>query len=455
MFRDAVNRPASALALSTWIFCLLPLATASAGLPPDPPFKVGGQFPVNLQTNNNQFLPHVDYNENGEFACTWTDDTNVKVRVFNADGSAKTSDLLANTTTLGTQNESQVAIGADGRFVVLWTDYNGADGELLGVFAQRYDGAGNRVGGEFIVNQTTMGSQWECMVDFDASYNMVFAWVDSIPGDGSNAGIFARVFRWDTTPLTNEFLVNDDDIQKAQVNPSLWVDSDGSFVVAWQSRNGNDGSFDRVLVRRFTAAGTPLWPSQQVNQTTIGPQNHPSVVSRDDGTFVVVFTDSGGTGDGDSGAVFFRIYDVDGNALTNEIRANMTTAGSQAIGEAAWDGANVIVIAWTDYSGIDGSASGIYWRAFTLEGAALGAEARANTSTENNQIDADIAMNTDGAITIIWEDQSGLDGDGSGIFGQRYFFSATVVPGTSFWSQALLVLALLAAGTWIARRLRP
>ena len=118
---------------------------AGAGLPPDPPVKLGGQFPVHTQTNNDQFLPHVDYNASGEFACTWTDDTNIKVRVFHPSGSPKTPELLANTTVIGTQNESQVAIGADGRTVVIWTDYNDADGELLGVLAQRFDPNGNKV----------------------------------------------------------------------------------------------------------------------------------------------------------------------------------------------------------------------------------------------------------------------------------------------------------------------
>lgn len=419
----------------------------------DPPEKVGGEFRVNDQTSNSQFLPHVDWNENGEFAVTWTDDTNIKVRIYNSDGSSKTPEILANTTTFGTQNESQVAIGSDGRFIVIWTDYNAADGELLGVLAQRFHPDGTKLGGEFFINETLAGSQWECMVDFTAGNRMVFAWVDSIPGDGSNAGIFARIFNWDSTPVTGEFLVNDDNIPMAQVNPSLRADPNGEFVIAWQSRNPDDGSNDRVLVRRYDAAGNPLWPSRQVNVSVVGPQEAPSVVSRLDGTFAVVYTDFGGTGDGNGGGVLLRIFDRNGNPLTGEIIANETTVGTQAIGRASWDGENALFVVWNDYAGLDGSGAGVFGRAFDLNGVPLGPEIQINTFTDDNQLDCDVSMTGDGSILVIWEDQSGRDGDRSGIYGQRLVLTQpAVVPVSSAMMLVLTALALALAGALARRR---
>ncbi len=436
------------------ILAALLLAWASAPVSAlDPPAKVGGEFRINDQINNNQFLPHVDWNESGEFAVTWTDDTNIKVRIYNANGTPKTAELLANTTTFGTQNESQVAIANDGRFIVIWTDYNAADGELLGVLAQRFHPDGTKVGGEFFINETLAGSQWECMVDFTAANRMVFAWVDSIPGDGSNAGIFARIFEWNATPITGEFLVNDDNIPMAQVNPSLRADPNGEFVIAWQSRNPDDGSNDRVLVRRYDASGNPLWPSLQVNVTVTGPQEAPSVVSRLDGTFAVVYTDFGGTGDGNGGAVLFRIFDRNGTPLTGEIIANETTVGTQAIGRASWDGENALFVVWNDYSALDGSGTGVYGRAFDLDGTPLGPEILINSVTNGNQLDSDVSMTGDGSILVIWEDQSGQDGDGSGIYGQRLFLTQpAIVPVSSPIWLALTALALLVAGGLARRR---
>jgi len=412
----------------------------------------GPEFRVNDQTSNSQFLGHVDSNRSGAFAVTWTDDTNIKVRVYETNGTPRTPEMLVNTTTFGTQNESQVAIAEDGRFVVTWTDYNAADGELLGVLAQRFDAGGNKVGGEFFVNETTAGSQWECMVDFDDENDMFFAWVDSIPGDGSNAGIFCRVMSWTLNPLIGEFLVNDDDILQAQVNPTLRADPDGKFVIAWQSRNPGDGSFDRVLARRFSAGGTPLWPSRQVNISTSGQQTHPSVASAPNGDFAVVFTDFGGTADGDQGAVVLRIFDRFGNPYTGEIVVNQTTAGSQGIGDVAWND-EAIVVAWNDYSGADGSGAGVYARSFDRSGSPLGPERLVNQYTPGNQLDADVAMTEDGDVLIIWEEENGTDGDGSGIYGRLWLQPPLApLPAGSLATWIALGFVLLAAGWFLGRR---
>ncbi len=406
----------------------------------------GNEFRINDQTSNSQFLAQVDVNRSGRFAVTWTDDTNIKVRAYGSDGLPRTPEILVNTTTIGTQNESQVAIAEDGRMIVTWTDYNAADGELLGVLAQRFDATGAKVGGEFFVNETTAGSQWECMVDFDENNDMIFAWVDSIPGDGSNAGIFCRVMSWELDTLVSEFLVNDDDILQAQVNPTLSVDPSGRFVVAWQSRNPADGSFDRVLARRFGSGGTALWPSRQVNISSFGQQTHPNVASNANGDFAVVFTDFGGTADGDQGAVVLRIFDRFGDPYTGEIIVNETTSGSQGIGDVAWND-EAIVVAWNDYTDGDGSGAGIFARSFDRSGTPLGPERQINQHTPGNQLDADLAMSPDGDVLIIWEEQDGTDGDRSGIYGRMWFQpSLAPLPAGSLGTWIVLGLLLLAIG---------
>lgn len=439
---------ARALRAGLWAAASL-LALTSPGRAASP-VPVGPEFQVPVVTAGDQFLPAIHFNSLGEFAVTWTDSTNIKARVYDASGAARTSELLCNTTVIGNQNESQIAISDSGRFVVCWTDYNGADGEALGVLAQQFARGGTRIGPEFIVNEVTQGSQWEAMVDYAADDSFVCVWVDSIPGDGSNAGIFGRIFDRDGTPRTGQFQVNDF-IVAAQINPSLVVCPDGSFVVAWQDRSGQDGSLSRIMARRFDPEGNPLFPDRQVNVTFAGDQTHPSVVARPDGSFTVVYTDRGG-GDGDGWGVFFRSFDAQGNPASPELRANETTAGSQGLGEAGWDdGLSTLFIAWTDFDGLDGSGDGIFARAFDLDGTPAGPEFRVNTLTAGNQTDADVRMSTTGAIAVVWEDQSGADGDGKGIFGQR-FQTATAVPAGNPW--ILFAALLLAASVLLARRRR-
>ena len=47
---------------------------------------------------------------------------------------------------------------ADGGFIVTWTS-DGQDGSGLGVYGQRFDGAGSALGSEFPINNYTNGQQ--------------------------------------------------------------------------------------------------------------------------------------------------------------------------------------------------------------------------------------------------------------------------------------------------------
>src|SRR5262245_13584610 len=67
-------------------------------------------------------------------------------------------EFQVNTYTSGFQFEPAVATNAIGDFVVVWDDRGGHDGSA-GVFGQRYDGSGNRLGGEFQVNTYTTNTQ--------------------------------------------------------------------------------------------------------------------------------------------------------------------------------------------------------------------------------------------------------------------------------------------------------
>src|SRR5438132_4855703 len=68
------------------------------------------------------------------------------------------SETRVNTTTSSTQYLPQVAADEFGDYVVVWVS-NGTDGSGYGVYAQRFDYLGNKVGSEFRVNQTTANDQ--------------------------------------------------------------------------------------------------------------------------------------------------------------------------------------------------------------------------------------------------------------------------------------------------------
>jgi hypothetical protein len=82
-----------------------------------------------------------------------------------------------------------------------------------------------------------------------------------------------------------------------QVNPSVAMDSDGDFVVVWES-SGQDGSSEGIFARRFDSAGALVGAEFQVNSYTTSSQSRPSVATDSDGGFIVVWESLGQDGSG-------------------------------------------------------------------------------------------------------------------------------------------------------------
>src|SRR5207237_545598 len=98
------------------------------------------------------------------------------------------AEFLVNTTTAGDQQFASVAAGSNGSFVVTWSS-QGQDGSGWGVYARRYDKAGNPLGGELLVNTTTTGDQQFAAVAAGSNGDFIVAW-SSQGQDGSGWGVF-------------------------------------------------------------------------------------------------------------------------------------------------------------------------------------------------------------------------------------------------------------------------
>jgi hypothetical protein len=145
-----------------------------------------------------------------------------------------------------------VSVSPAGGFVVAFQDEFG-DGSGNGVFARRYDAAGNAVGNDFVVNTYTTGSQtpgFGQQVAHDARGNFVVTWISP---DGSQYGSFAQRFSGSGTRRGSEFRVNTY-TTGAQRRPSAASDAVGNFVIDWQSP-GQDGNDDGIFAKRYGGLG--------------------------------------------------------------------------------------------------------------------------------------------------------------------------------------------------------
>ncbi|MDZ4761724.1 MAG: Ig-like domain-containing protein [Alphaproteobacteria bacterium] len=131
----------------------------AAGVP------VGAELRVNTTTPNNQYWAAVAGLNGGGFVIGWSSDGQdgsgfgSYAQRFDANGTPVGGEIPLNTYTAGNQTQPMIAALADGGFVASWTS-NGQDGSGRGIFAQRFDAAGVRVGGEERLNATTANDQY-------------------------------------------------------------------------------------------------------------------------------------------------------------------------------------------------------------------------------------------------------------------------------------------------------
>jgi hypothetical protein len=137
-----------------------------------------------------------------------------------------------NTWTTGSQRFPSIASLSNGGFVVVWDSW-GQDGSGWGVYGQRFDANGNKVGSEFQVNTWTTNNQGIPSIASLSNGGFVVVW-QSDGQDGSGWGVYGQRFDSNGNKVGSEFQVNTwttDD----QLEPSITSLPNGGFVVVWQS----------------------------------------------------------------------------------------------------------------------------------------------------------------------------------------------------------------------------
>ena len=117
-------------------------------------------------------------------------------------------------------------------------------------------------------------------------------------------------------PLTGEIRVNTY-TSFDQRRPRIAADSNGGFVILWDSQN-QDGSSNGVYAQRFDRSVAPFGPELAVNGFTTNLQRRPSVATIPNGTFVAAWEST--AQDGGSAGVFSRRFDFAGFPYGSEER---------------------------------------------------------------------------------------------------------------------------------------
>lgn len=286
---------------------------------------VSPELDVNSYTSLTQSLVDVAGTTNGGFVVTWTSERQdgsydgVYAQRFDAEGAKVGAEQLINSTTSSYQRRSSVTATSDGGYIVAWESYL-QDGSSFGIYARKFDENGNAVTAELPVNSHTDGYQRLARVSELSDGRFVVVW-DSDGQDGSNQGIYGQVLASDGSKIGGEFQVHDN-VLNSQIEPDIAALNDGGFVVVWQdgSEAFSAGAGHDVAARIYDANGQPVGSSFRVNNTLYdGNQTSPAIEALPDGGFFVVW------GSEADNSVYGQKFDASGNSSGAPITIAETT----------------------------------------------------------------------------------------------------------------------------------
>ncbi|MBL8396715.1 MAG: hypothetical protein JNL84_01030, partial [Candidatus Accumulibacter sp.] len=204
------------------------------------------------------------------------------------------------TAQVSTQTDPDIASYANGDLVIVWTDQLGGDGSSYGVYGRRVSAAGV-LSDTFLINTATANAQYEARVATLSDGGFVVAW-RSDSQDGSSAGVYGQRFNAAGAKVGPEFLVNQT-TTGGQYQPDVTGLSTGGFVVTWYNDYYDlsvSGSTQDVYVREYDASGNPVTGQVKLSSPTTSTEQQPAIADLGQGNYVVVYQDidNSATGNG-------------------------------------------------------------------------------------------------------------------------------------------------------------
>ena len=331
-----------------------------------------GAFRINKTAGGDQEHPQVALFSDGGAIVVWQGGSvgfpDVFARFLEPDGTFATSDIRVNSFTQDRQERPQVAVLKGDTAVVVWASY-GQDGSYYGVYGQRLDARGRKIGGEFLVNEGVSLSQRSPSVAALPDGKFAVVWVSekqntagepvagqegvATVGPGRvvqpyDVSLCGRVFDA-SGPVGEEFKINTSAYVCA--NPVVSVDALGGFLVVWSSHVGrvevsgvtSARGWD-IRSRAFASDGTPAGEETELNERSYGDQFLPSTAIV--GSSHLVAWISLGQ-DGSREGVYGRVVAETGTPLDAEFRINTFTPGAQKLPAVVSNGKGRAFVVWS------------------------------------------------------------------------------------------------------------
>ncbi|MBD0416869.1 calcium-binding protein [Oryzicola mucosus] len=329
-----------------------------------------------------------------------------------------------------TPTAPSVAALSDGGFVVAWNGTTSLSTEVINVMRFNADGSSNP---QYTAVQESDPSDASSRIlrpsvsgVTTGGYNLVWGDTFNDITDASGSAVYRQRYNASDGVLYPTLLVNTTTAGN-QVEPVVIGLYGGGSVIVWQ---GDANAFSDIYAQRFTSNfGVPTGGEVVVNTVNDGYQTAPAATALPDGGYVIVWQSASQSDVGWD--IHGQRYNANGVRVGTEFRANATTTGNQHSVDVAelTDGGFVVV--WVS-DGQDGDGQGVYAQRYSASGAKVGSELLVAETTAGNQFNPAVAGLSGGRFIVTWTMPDAADTDDlpdTGIF-SRIFEPSDVTNGT-------------------------
>jgi hypothetical protein len=189
--------------------------------------------------------------------------------------------------------------------------------------------------------------------------------------------------------------------EASEGDAAIVADGSGGFTVAWASYESDSPNSMGVYFRRFSGSLQPLTEEIPANVTTAGDQGSPAITPVGGGNYVVAWTSNQPAGqDYDT---YFRRFRADGEPLGDETRANADRAGYQLRPAIAPNGNGSFTIMWASHSGGGSTPFQIRAQRFDADGEGIGSELTLNGTAQQAPFSyPQVAPDGDNGFIVAW-----------------------------------------------------
>lgn len=304
------------------------------------------------------------------------------------------NEILINITTAGIQHQPVVAPLRSSHVLVAWVDRSD-----LTIKGRLLQADGDPSSGEFPVNTPTpSGSNIDRQRPAIASSGSgpIVAWIEqAVNPPGPRPHVKMRRFGADGEAAGVEIQVSATDVDPA-APPAVTGMIDGGFLVTWLDARADR----RILARRFGPDGSPRGDAFQVNSSE-GFHLDPVAIRLADGNVVLAWRSDPSPPGG--GALTFRIFDLEGAPVTDEIVPNLSGFTGQKALTLLDNGHFVIAhVRSLGVSDIGVAQSAVHANVFTADGASANIPIFATDGTDFNRSAPSLAPLPNGRFLLAW-----------------------------------------------------